>query len=120
MAASRFFADRSDPRVREGVDEAQFDGFVREQAQSPAGMSRGSLAAREGSNLGALRARNLRRSARAGFIEERSVEPLFAVVPFDIKDGGSTEAESCRNVIRVLAARQQVEDACARVRARCG
>ena len=83
-------------------------------------MPLGSLAASEGSNLGTLRARKLRRSARAGLIEERGVEALFAVAPFDIEDGGSTEAESCRNGIRVMASMQQVEDASAGVSAGCG
>jgi hypothetical protein len=106
--------------VREGCDETQFDGFVREQAQSPASVPRGSLAASEGSNLGTLCARNLQWSARAGFIKESGVEPLFAVASFDIEDGGRTEAKSCRNGIRVLAAMQQVEDASACVSARSG
>jgi hypothetical protein len=85
-------------------------------------MSLRSLAASKGSNLGALRAQKLRRSARAGFIEESSVETRFAVVPFDTKDGGSTEVESCSNIIRVMSSMQQVKDArpCVSASASCG
>jgi len=106
--------------MREAVNKAKFDGFVSQQAQTPAGMASRSIRASQGRDLGALGAVAGRRFARARLIKKRRVKTFIKVTPLDVKDGGRADEQSLSDAVWMLTAMQEIKHAGARLRASFG
>jgi len=102
--------------MRDRIAQLQLDGFVSQQPQTPPSMSLGRSRAREGGNLGALRAVNPDGSTGTRLVKERSLEPFAQVTALDVEDGLERDLQDGRDRFRVLAAMQEVEDTGARLR----
>ncbi len=97
--------------MRDGLAQLQLDGFISQQTERPASMSLGRSRASEGGNPGALRAVNPDGSSRARLIEQGGVKACGQITPLDVEDGLERDLQHGGNLLRVLAAMQEVEDA---------
>ncbi len=64
----------------DGLDSAQLNGLVRQQAQAPAGVALGRLGAGQSGDLGPLLALDTNRAARTGRIFEHGQTVTFVAV----------------------------------------
>jgi len=89
----------------------QLDRFVSQQAQTPAGVSRGRGRTGQRGDLGALRAINLDGTSATRLVKQGGVESAAQVPPLDVEDGLLRDLEGGGNLFRMLAATQEVKDA---------
>jgi hypothetical protein len=104
--------------MRDRFAQLQLDGLVGQQAQTPTGVACGRSRARQGSNSGALCAVDSDGSPGARLVKESGVEPCAQVTALDVEDGLKRDLQGGRDLFRMLAAVQEIEDAGARLRPR--
>ena len=97
--------------MRDGFAQPQLDGFVSQQAQTPPGVTGGRSRASKGRNLGALCAVDSDGSPTARLVKEGRLQAFAQVTALDVKDGLERDLQGGRDIFRVLAAMQEVEDA---------
>src|SRR3712207_5289223 len=96
------------------LDEPEFNDFVRQQTQAPAGVPGRSRRTGQRGNLSSGRPVNGWWLARAWFITERCRKPIAQVAPFDVKHRCDAEVQNVSNRCWMHAAMQQIKDTCAR------
>ncbi len=102
--------------MRDGLAVLQLDRFVSQQAERPTSVSLGRSGTSERRNLGALCAINPDRSSRAWLIEQGGVKACAQITPLDVEDGLERNLQQGGNLVRVLAAMQEVKNTSAGLR----
>ena len=89
---------------------------VSEQAQGPAGTTRGRSRASQGGNLGSLRAVNADGTTTARLVKEGGLESIAEIAALDVEDGLERDVQGGRDGLRMLTAVQEVKNASAGLR----
>ncbi len=115
-ASARFFEYLFDGVMRDRIAVLQLDRFVSQETERPTGVTCGRSGTSERGNLSALCAVNPDGSPGTWLVEQGHVKACAQVTPLDVEDGLERNLQQGGNLVRVLAAMQEVKSASAGLR----